>query len=249
MLSNIKNILFVLFLSYSFLNANSNKEWQGQYIGFAIGQGEIKTNSSITVQEKGYFVNEDPEQLNPLASENLTDSSAIGSIIWGYNRQNQNFVYGLESDISLSDFNDKNNTGNINYITMPASTFNIQSEIKSKYLISIRPRIGYATNKSLFTISAGPALTKVDYRFNFSDTNTPEYSSINEQKWALGLSAGIGYEYLLSKDWRIKMDYLYYKFNNVINKKSQLSNTSADGFNHNIDFEINTFRIGFIKKF
>lgn len=249
MTGNIKNILFILFLSYSFLNANSNKEWEGQYFGFAIGQGKIKTNSSITLQENGYFIDQDPGQLNPLASKDLTDSNAISSIIWGYNKQNQNFVYGVETDISFSNFRDENDTGNINYITMPAATFRIQSKIKSKYLISIRPRIGYATNKSLFTISAGPALTKIDYNFNFSDTHSPEYSSLNEQNWALGLSGSIGYEYLLSNDWRLKMDYLYYKFNSVVNKKSQLSNTPADGFNHDIDFEVNTFRIGFIKKF
>lgn len=248
MKANIKNILFVLFLSYSFLNANSNKEWEGQYLGFALGQGKAKANLNTILRENSYFNAQDLAQLNPLTSKNLTDSNVVGSIIWGYNKQNKSFVYGIETDFSFSNFKDTNNTGNRLY-NSNGDIFKIQSEIKSNYVLSIRPKVGYATKKSLFTISAGPALTQIDYNFKFNDSTGPNTDSLNEKKWALGLSGSIGYEYLLNNNWRLKLDYLYYKFNDVINKKSQLSNNPTDGFNHNIDFEVNTFRIGFVKKF
>jgi outer membrane immunogenic protein len=229
--------------------AEANKEWEGPYIGFLLGYGNTKADLGTKVQQTTYFNLQDAQQMNkPILSKNLDDNDLNASITVGYNKQNKNLVYGLEADITFSNYHEKNDTGNIAYTSLPGRKFRVQNELKNDWLISITPRIGYATKKSLFFLSAGPALTHIDYKFKFEDER-PENSGFSKKDWKFGWTGSIGYEHILNNNWILKMEYSYSKFNDIIDAKSQLSTTPADGFNHQMDLEINNFQIGFVKKF
>lgn len=250
MLSNLvfKPLLVSVFLLSFVLHADTNKEWEGQYVGFSLGYNKTEADFNTEIQSTTYFTN-DTAQMNPILSKDLDENNLSGTIMWGINKQNQNLVYGLEADLSFSNYDKKSDTGNVIYASSPANTFRAQNEIKSNWLISLRPRIGYATKKSLFFISAGPALTYIDYTFRFEDTFSSLREKYHKKSWKLGIGASVGYEHILNNDWRIKMEYSYYTFNNIIDKKHQLKNDVNDGFNHNMDLKTNSFRIGFVKKF
>ena len=119
------------------------------------------------------FITTDPGQTDPEGSRDLEEGNIFGSLFWGMNSQLDNIVFGIEADLTVDSFDKKHDSGNITYITMPAATFAIQSRVSSEWMASIRPRLGYAFDKSLVCVSSGPALSLFDYRFKFTDTNAP----------------------------------------------------------------------------
>lgn len=244
----LKQTLLVAF-SFCMIHAETNKQWEGPYIGFSLGYGKTKADFNSEGQQTTYFNAIDSEQMNePILSKNLDDNNLNGSLSLGFNNQNKNLVYGLEANISFLNYDEQNDTGYITYNSLPGRKFQVENELKNNWLISLAPRIGYANQNSLFFLSAGLAFTHIDYKFDFND-ELPEESSFREKGWKQGWTGSIGYEHILSNGWNLKMEYSYSKFNDVIDGKSQLGTNSSDGFNHQMDLEINNFKIGFIKKF
>lgn len=244
-----KILLVATVLAPILIQASEIKKWEGQYLGFSLGINKTTADFNTKVQNTTYFISpEDSPQMDPILSRDLEENTLDGTITWGYNKQNKNLVYGIEADLTFSNYNEKANTGNITYLSAPA-TFKREHELKSNWLISLRPKIAYVKNDSMFFISAGPALAHIDYKFKFKETYKDDSDSFSDKSWKLGWSGSIGYEHILNNDWNLRMAYQYYNFNNVIDEKSQLSVNLADGFKHNMDLEINSFKIGFIKRF
>lgn len=243
-------LLSALFLPFCVVQAGTCEEWEGLYAGFSLGYNKTEADLDSEVQNTTYFTSpQDAPQMNPLLSEDIDEDNLSGSILLGINKQNKRLVYGLEMDLTFSNYEEKNDTGNIFYLSQPAHTFRIENELESNWLMSIRPRIGYATKKSLFFLSAGPVLTHIDYTFKFEETFNNDRDDFSEKDWEWGWSGSVGYEHILNNNWRLKVEYLYYRFNDIVDAKSQLATNTGDGFIHDMDLEINSFRIGFVKKF
>ncbi len=230
-------------------DTSANSTWNGQYIGFTVGASKGMANPMVQAKGTGYFVTTDPGQVNPQGSQELDGSDFRGSLLWGINRQRENLVFGIEAEFSLTNFNETYNSGNIAYLTVPATTFSMNTEVTSRWAASIRPRLGYARNASLFYITAGPAFTEVKYNFFFSDTNGPESVSLSNSDVKLGWAAGFGYEYKLKKGWVLTTGYLYSKFKNIVDASSALQTVPADGFIHEVDYETHDIRVGLVYQF
>ena len=153
--------------------SESSNNWRGPYAGISIGYINGDTAPDVKVKEKGYFVNDDPGQLNPLASKGLDANDFLGALLLGYSFQRGPVVIGLEADFSLMDYKEQNSTGNINYITSPTNTFSITTKVETRWAANLRMRLGYVWKNSLFFITGGPSWTELDYSFLFTDTFTP----------------------------------------------------------------------------
>ncbi|MBL4615647.1 MAG: porin family protein [Magnetovibrio sp.] len=224
-------------------------DWSGHYIGLALGVTKAVADPTSRVKSNGYFVTTDPGQVDPQGSQNLKATIFNASLIGGLNRQFGNTVFGLETDIMLANFDEQYSSGNITYITVPGSTFSATTKVESKWIVSLRPRVGYARNSSLFYVSAGPALTRFKYDFTFTDTNGPESSNIRSHKTKLGWAASMGFEHKLQKGWALKAEYLFTNFSNIVKKSSALVTVPADGFNNKVDYRTNNIRLGLVKSF
>jgi len=239
----------LLTISPAYAAGASSPAWGGYYAGFTAGASHGTASPTVGTRNTGYFITTDPLQINPQASTGLSKTNLSGNLFYGFNRQTGNTVYGLEADISLDNFNEQYSSGNITYLTAPPSTFSVTTKVKSDWSISLRPRIGYASENSLLYVSAGPSIRRFKYDFLFTDSFTPEYVHVNQSKWTLGWIAGLGYDYKMPNDWSLRTEYLYSSCRNIVNTQSNLRATPTDGFTHNLNFQAYSLRVGLVKMF
>lgn len=238
--------------SQAYAGDESSTTWNGQYAGFAAGASYGTADPNVHTRGSNYFIGTDASQLDPPASHTLKKTNASGSLYWGINRQAGNTVYGLEADLSLDSFDKQYGSGNMAALTLPGTTFAVTNRVKSDWSISLRPRLGYASDRSLFYISAGPSLRRFTYDFTYSDTTVFNTRiSLSNRKWKLGWTAGAGYEFKLQDGWSLRGEYLYSFYRNIINTQSTLVTTfpTTDGFSHKLNFQEQKFRIGISKSF
>ncbi|MCG8549946.1 MAG: outer membrane beta-barrel protein [Desulfobacterales bacterium] len=244
---------FLIFITSATVGAESAPKrtttWNGLYVGLSAGIERGKADPDARVKEQGYFVNQDPGQLNPLASMTIKGHDLSGGLLWGYAFQKGNWVLGLEADVSAADFNESYSSGNRNYITQPAHTFSITTRVESNWSARLRLRLGYAWEDSLFFAAAGPVWTRLDYTFSFSDTFAPESAYVDDDEVKTGWTAGLGYEKKLGTAWSLRAEWLYTYFHNIIDTDSTLTLNPPDGFTHEVDYETHSLRLCIIRSF
>lgn len=246
-------IFLAALLSFNQANAESentsNSIWDGQYIGFTAGASKGEADPSVNVKLNGYFVGTDPDQINPEASSKMDSTDLSGSFLWGLNHQSGNTVYGLEVDVSYSGYDEEHKSGDITYLTAPPSGFALTTNVKSDWAVSLRPRIGFIHNKSLFYISAGPSVRKFEYDYNFTDTFQPQLVNVNESDWKVGWVASLGYETQIKDAFILRAEYQYSSYKDIVDTQSTTVGYPDDGFTHKLDFSEQSLRIGILKKF
>ncbi|NDV19126.1 outer membrane beta-barrel protein [Pseudodesulfovibrio sp. JC047] len=248
----VSTILFLVIFNAGFAAAQSNDiaSWDGQYVGFGIGGAWGKADPEVQTQKGTYFITTDPDQLDPEGSRNMYGSDLSGNVFFGFNGQKDRFVYGVEGNLSLSKYDETHHSGNVTYLTLPTDSFSITTKVKSDWAVSIRPRVGYALEKSLIYITAGPILRRFEYDFTFTDTEGGGKSlHFNKEAWKLGLIGGLGYEHKLLNDWSVRTEYLFSTYTNIIDGDSRLASYPEDGFKHDLDFTEHSLCIGISKRF
>lgn len=223
---------------------NADSVWQGGYLGFSLGAEHSDADPTAKVKSQGYFTGDDFALVNPRASADIEDSHALGRIFLGLNYQSGQLLYGLEADLSFSDFNEKNDFGPVQYNTAPADSFTVATQVKSDWALNLRARLGYIHRQSLFYVAAGPSLRKFEYDFTFTDTFQPQLIREDQSKWRVGWTAGAGIEHQFLNDWRLRLEYRYSSYNNVFDSSSTTLGYSNDGFNHDLDLTSSAITIG-----
>lgn len=255
----------ILFLAFFLLattaTAQENSapaDWGGFYAGLAVGGTNGKADPNLsTIQEPGtYFTGTDYLQLDPEGSTDLDTLAPSLSLFGGYSIQNGPWVYGLEAEATLSRFDQEHETPSTVYITNPAISFTMSTRVRTDWMASLRPRLGYAFGDSLISISAGPALSQINYRFQYANNASGGIpgQSINDSEdvFALGWAAGLAFEHVLpfEGDWRVKLEYLHYEFPDVIHNKSyDVNYIRTEGFENDLDFRADSIRLGLTKRF
>ena len=118
---------------------------------------------------------------------NPTEPAGIaGGLQAGYNWQNNNFVFGLETDINLSGADD----------TFAPWKFN------NPWFGTLRGRAGIAANNVLFYATGGLAYGGIE----------GEVAGLSESRTHLGWTVGAGVEFAVNQAWSAKVEYLYLSY-------------------------------------
>jgi outer membrane immunogenic protein len=169
--------------------------WGGFYVGGHIG-------GAWTNQE---FINSGVGapfgDLIPGEGYRQRRSGIMGGAQLGYNWQASNYVFGLEGTISGLD-----NSGTVvNTVFAPA---NDVFSWRTNVLATIVGRAGFAVQNNLFYFKGGYA--GVNNRLSVSDTVTP--GSGGQTHWANGWTVGAGWEYGITRNWIVGLEYNYAAF-------------------------------------
>jgi outer membrane immunogenic protein len=144
---------------------------------------------------------------------NLDPAGAFGGFQGGYNWQfAPNWVIGLESDSSWGSLKDSAGA----------------NKIKIDEMGTVRPRLGYAMNRTLLYGTGGLAWAHVD-------STTAGGLAVSDD-YLLGWTAGAGVEYRFAPRWSAKIEYAYMNFPDV-------SETLAGAAIHD-KLDIHTVKIG-----
>ncbi len=185
--------------------------WSGLYAGVHIGYGKADYD--------GYFdAGEEPEDRIAYA-DYLKLNGGIGGVHIGYNWQRHNIVYGLEASISGTAIKDR--------ATDADTTTGDSIEAEIDYLASFRGRLGIVHNKTYLYATAGLAMA--DASFSASDNNGTTRGKVEFED--TGYVVGGGFEKILTPEGlRLKVEGLYYKFDDTIDTSTLTADSDPGDF-------------------
>ena len=134
----------------------------------------------------------------------------------GYNWQAENFVFGLEGTISGLD----------NHGTVLNNVFGAgrddQFGWRADWIATITGRAGVAVRNNLFYVKGGYA--GVNNRLSVTDVLPPVTGSGSQTQWHNGWTVGAGWEYGITQNWIVGLEYDYAAFDS---KRYQLAGLAA----------------------
>ena len=179
--------------------------WTGFYIGAHVGGAwgsDISQNMNDT--NGGGF--DDPN------FGGATKFSVIGGGLIGYNWQfAPSWVAGVEGDFSWTSLNNSNTNApaTAGGGAVPTTSLTMSNDVR--WLASARGRLGYVWDRGLFYVTGGAAWENVAYSATLTAL-APFVASTSFTKTNSGWVIGPGVEWLLTPNWTVRAEYLYYSF-------------------------------------
>jgi outer membrane immunogenic protein len=141
----------------------------------------------------------------------------MGGAQIGYNWQANNYVFGMEGTISGLD--NKGTVANNAFGPAMDDVFTWRANV----LATVVGRAGFAVQNNLFYIKGGYA--GVNNRLSVTDTVGPFTGSGGQTHWANGWTVGAGWEYGITRNWIVGLEYNYAAFGS---QTYQLGGTAAN---------------------
>jgi outer membrane immunogenic protein len=218
--------------------------WNGYYLGANVGWSRAESNITWSPNPFGFV---DAAAIAAASNNRLTSNSATGGVQTGYNWQWGNVVAGIEGDVSFM-----GNNANVSVAPLPPPAFattSLSESARLNWLVTVRPRLGYAWDNWLVYVTGGWALGKV----TFSDAlqaSAVTFVGNNVSKDLNGWTAGAGVEYGVGGGWTLKAEYLYTDLGSVAVSMGPTSPSfpgTLVGTNHSMINQI--ARVGFNYRF
>ena len=169
--------------------------WAGLYVGGQIGGSW--TNQSWTNTAKTTVFGD----LGPGQGFGQRGTGVFGGAQLGYNWQASNYVFGLEGTISGMD----------NHGTLLNTAFGARDDVfswRTNWMATVTGRTGIAVNNNLFYFKGGYA--GVNSHMAVSDA--PLVGSGSDTHWHNGWTVGAGWEYGITQNWIVGLEYDYAAF-------------------------------------
>jgi outer membrane immunogenic protein len=188
--------------------------WTGCYVGGNVGGAWQSSDTVLSVVNDptaGYFAPAAIPGVQASGTGRLAGGGFIGGVQAGCNYQTQNIVWGIESDFDWL----KQNAafgGTFSYTT-DGHPYSLTVSDDPSWLYTLRGRIGWAVDRSLWYVTGGLAATKLNFQQAFAEgafTPTPELTS--DSTSVIGWTVGAGGEYALADNWSIRAEYLFAQF-------------------------------------
>ena len=257
--------------------AHAGGAWSGFYVGGNAGYAWGSDKSTLSITDGPTLLNChfcNPSDIAAAASGGSISSSPdgfTGGGELGYNWQASNWVYGAEFDFeAFSQSQTANNnislpvnpggsTGCTVGVTPVPCVASFSTSVKTDWLLTIRPRIGYAWGQTLAYVTGGLAVTRLNFSQSYADNINWGASAggsltTSASKTRAGWVIGGGVEQGLGSHWSLKAEYLYVRFNGL-NDNSTLTHAYPGGtdfanFSNNIDhLSSNIVRVGLNYRF
>ncbi|QCI63500.1 outer membrane protein [Phreatobacter stygius] len=183
--------------------------WTGFYAGAHIGWGSARSSYR---DNTGTFFN-----------SSLTSNGVFGGVQVGYNWQINQFVLGVEGDVSAGGLSKRTTD-----TTVGSLTFGDSYRTSVPFLGSLRVRAGLAADRALFYVTGGLGVATFSDKY-FDASVGPTGTTFSSSSTRVGYTVGGGIEYAFTQNWTAKVEYLYYGFGD----RSNIF-TANDRFSQNI---------------
>ncbi len=178
--------------------------WSGWYVGLNAGATWGDADVNWIGHQGSAAVNAQIAQFSPAA---LHASGFTGGGQVGFNYQFGAFVAGAEADIQYTDFRASNA---VTYTgVLLGAPDNIVETASSRWLATVRPRLGIAAGPWLFYGTGGLAVGKVAYSDYELFTNNGQVFTASSSDVKAGVAGGGGVEFAMAPNWSVKAEYLY----------------------------------------
>jgi outer membrane immunogenic protein len=232
-------------------------DWSGFYAGANGGAAVADTGNTLSITNAGFFA---PAAIAGVEASgtfsNITkvlnngppvdeDRPFTVSAQLGYNYQTGNAVYGIEADFNWL-HSRAGLSGGFGYTTSN-SPYTLSTTISADWLATVRGRLGYAMDRSLFYVTGGIAVAAP--KFDQTFISGPVTMAASSSTVRAGLTAGGGWERALTDNWSVKAEYLFVHFNDLaITGTATFAGTYAT-FNNTTDLDLHIARLGLNYRF
>lgn len=185
--------------------------WTGFYLGGHIGWGWARQDATI---DEDIAVNEVSQFPGAVK---LRGNGVLGGVQAGYNWQvSPNWLVGAEIDWTATDLKDTETFPNLFSDGEPAGLGFIEWKRNTKWLASLRARLGWTWDRMLLYATGGVAFNRSKYSgFDVFDGGCPGCVEDSFSKTKVGFVLGGGLEYAIASNWSLRAEYLYYRFGDV----------------------------------
>ncbi len=243
--------LTVAALATSQLAAASDPgQWDGFYAG--LNAGATRSAAKMNFEPVGSF-------LGPAAVDiadrdywrgerELESSNFSGGLHGGYQKRFGQTLVGIEGGFSYIGLNEESSVTAL----VPASgnTYRLDQKVKADFSANLRPRVGYLpesfSGDVLLYLSGGLTLTRARVEQKFTQLNINYYSDgLSDSRWLVGWTLGGGVEYALSKQWKLRAEYMYADLGSIKNDGAP-GNTGFAAYttNNRAELSAHTFHVG-----
>jgi outer membrane immunogenic protein len=203
--------------------------WTGFYLGGNLGVAWPSNSFTNVATAGGGAIVIPPADIAAISTPAVNSSSSgfTGGIEGGYNWQSGHLLLGLETDIGALDTR-QSLTKNFQSALLinPPIQAQINERLKTSWMWTVRPRIGYVGGPWLVYLTGGFAMTDPSLTIKFSDTGPAGDTAIGASSNSrYGGAFGAGAAWMFAPRWSIKGEYLYSDFGRL-----NTSATSSDGF-------------------
>jgi outer membrane immunogenic protein len=204
-------------------------DWSGGYVG--LNAGIDWGSSTISPYESlvfpvyafsvpGVGIVAVPAQFATLPSANGSAASIIGGGQAGYNWQSGHFVYGLEGDIDGTGLREKSASTLSRTFFGNTQTVTANFSANIDWIATVRARLGYAMDRSLFYVTGGLAVagTSVDTAYSITvpvpafPALAPMPLSASSSQVVAGWTLGAGGEWAIDRKWSVGLEYRHSDF-------------------------------------
>lgn len=155
-------------------------------------------------------------------SHSLNRSGAMGGLYAGYNWQSDQFVAGVEADISALGRQTASNTQTVfaTFPGVPAPAYTMTMTANNSWLATARARVGVAAGPALWYVTGGAAWTNTSYSATaaglvdaaFGINTTGQSAATAWSNTRTGFVVGTGVEWMIAQHWILRAEYLYHQF-------------------------------------
>jgi outer membrane immunogenic protein len=197
-------------------------QFGGFYLGGHVGGGSY----NFSYEDRGNLVQTIDDDLP--TSAKLTDGGFLGGIQGGYNWQTNCTVVGFEADWSWSNIKAGGTFTDGDGGTEDA--FNIESKVK--WFGTVRARGGIVVDNLLLYLTGGLAYAKFERTLTvFEDAPaTAAAFAFDRTRW--GWTLGAGAEWQWARNWSLKGEFLYLRFQN--DNDNGISGVTVNGINFGV---------------
>jgi len=184
--------------------------WAGFYVGGHVGGSSTNESWTNTANTTAFG------DLGRGQGFRQRGSGVFGGGQLGYNWQASNFLFGLEGTLSGMD----NHGSVLNRVF--GTGLDDQFSWRTNWMATVTGRIGIAADNNLFYVKGGYA--GVNNQLAVVDVVPPNVGSGSGTQWHNGWTVGAGWEYGITQNWIVGLEYDYSAFQT---KSYQLAGTAA----------------------
>ena len=197
------------------LTTAAHAEWTGMYAGANVGYDWNSSTMKTYVSTPGhYFTGADVAAIDGVGSDTPTSANVMGGVQVGYHFQQDRLIVGF--DLDINSFETDTNYKVASAYPGSSSSYTIEQSMKTSFLSTLRPHVGYAHKNFLGYVTGGLAVTDMhsDAKF-YDDTGSNAYEDESQPSLKAGWTIGAGIEYKVATTWSIGAQYLYTAFGNI----------------------------------
>ena len=216
----------------------------GANVGGAFGSSDEAT----TAGTGGYFAATSITSIAANGTASLKPTGFTGGVGAGFNQQTGDWVVGVEADIDALTLN-KSTGVTVTYPCCSPSSYTITQGVKTSWLFTARPRVGWTSGGTLIYATGGVAVTDFHYTAMFSDTYNPVTENGSKTSTKTGWTLGGGVEAQIDPKWSLKAEYLYADFGKVNSTAPLVPAVSSQVMNHTAKLNTSIVRFGLNMRF